>query len=230
MKLAVMQPYIFPYIGYYQLLNTSDVFVLYDDVTFIKNGFINRNRLKLNGEARWFTLPAKGASSNTKITEIELLDANNQKIFKSLEQNYTKSPFFQPVFSLFQQVIANQDRSVVSIAEASLRTVIQYLGLEKQIIRASQLDYPRTESAQSRLIQLCRLLGCDSYINSIGGKSLYDKASFKEAGICLSFISPRDITYPQGKGPFLPYLSIVDHLMWCSKDQVLDQLNAFTLE
>lgn len=230
MKLAVMQPYLFPYIGYYQLLVQSDIFVLYDDVTFIKNGFINRNRLKINNEAWWFTLPVSQASSHSKIYDIQLLDSRNRKIKKSVLQNYSRAPHFDEVYPIFCRVIDQSDRHAVSMAEASLRLILDYLNLEKKIIRASALEYDRSLPAHLKLISLAKLFDCDHYVNSAGGKALYEKKVFAELGVQLSFLIPALSEYAQGNGTFIRSLSMIDHLMWCSKDQVLSHLEQFTLE
>ena len=231
MKLAVMQPYLFPYIGYYQLINSADVFILYDDVSYIKNGYINRNRLKINGESHWFTLPAQSASCHSKISEVKLSDRFDKKLKTSIQQNYSKAPFFDEVYPLFCRVLDQTNRRASFLAEMSLTLVLNYLGINTRLIRASDLDYNRSLPASDRLIALTRLFECNHYINSIGGKQLYDKSYFLDQGIQLSFLrSTFNTTYDQGKPPFVPNLSFLDQLMWCSKERLHEDLESCRLE
>lgn len=224
---AVMQPYLFPYIGYYQLIYASDVFVIYDDVNFIKKSFINRNSILLNKKPYRFTHPIPSSSQNVLIKDLNY--TVDRKLIKTIQQAYSKAPFYNEVFSLIQEVIQSEERSVSKLNEKSIRLVFEYLGIEKQIYSASELDYDRDLSRAERLINLSKMFNCEHYLNSPGGKELYDKKSFLEKGIQLSFIESNVTPYNQLSSEFTPYLSIIDILMNCPKKQIIEMLKNYEL-
>lgn len=229
MKSAVMQPYLFPYLGYYQLVNSSDEFVLYDDVNYINGGYINRNNILVSGCSQRFTLPIIGASQNKKISELYFHN-NVRKVLKTIEQSYRKAPNFDAIFSIANNVLLDDDRRVVNITGKSIRIIFEYLNINKNIWLSSDIPNDKSLSAQDRIIEMSKFLKCDMYINSPGGKHLYNKAYFKNNGVTLKFINCLLSEYDQKNNIFVPYLSILDVLMWCSKDEVIKLLNEYELE
>lgn len=228
MNLAVMQPYLFPYIGYFQLIYASDLFLLYDDVSYIKGGYINRNTIVTpNGTCR-FTVPVPGASSNKLIYNLEY-SANIGKVLKTISESYSKSPFFEEIFPIIERVMTNEDRSISSICMKSYESIFSYLSLSKRFMKTSDLKYDRKASPRDRLIDFCHQFNADCYINSPGGKALYSKAEFKENSIELKFIETLPIQYSQKAPDFVPYLSIIDVLMNCSPEEVVSLLKEFEL-
>ena len=228
MKVAIMQPYLFPYLGYYQLVHAVDVFVLYDDVSFIKQGFINRNSILVNGQARRFTLPVPGASSNTLIKHLRFSDRTT-KLLKTFRQAYARAPHFDRVFPIVERVIGREDRSIVEVCRKGLSEVFEYLGLPLNVLLSSDIGYDRNGTAEEKVIQICKALGSDDYVNSIGGMELYSHASFKAKGCRLSFLEMQDVRYDQGQRSFVPNLSIIDALMWCDASKVEELMNAYVL-
>ncbi|MCE7648612.1 WbqC family protein [Vibrio fluvialis] len=224
--IAVMQPYIFPYLGYYQLVNLVDVFVLYDDVNFIKGGYINRNNILVNGAAQRFTLPVPGASSNKKICELSFsLDA--KKILKTISQAYSKAPFYSDVYPLIEMALQSEDRSIASVCQLGIKSVFDYLGVEKKIIKSTDLSYDRGASPADRLIEITKSFEDSIYVNSIGGQALYDKGYFYGRGVELKFLKMKSIQYTQSEAEFIPNLSIIDVLMWCEPKFVKKLLNEY---
>jgi hypothetical protein len=228
MKLAVMQPYLFPYIGYFQLIYAADLFLIYDDVSFIKQGYINRNSLlSLNGVVR-FTVPVPGASSNKLISRLEF-SSDISKVLKTLEQSYSKAPYFENVFPIIRESLEYGDRSIAEVCQKSYQAIFFYLGLERQFKKTSELEYDRTLSARDRLMALCHKFGADSYINAPGGKSLYAKDDFARQGVELNFIDSLPVEYSQGNREFVPNLSIIDVLMRCSPKESISLLKRYEL-
>jgi hypothetical protein len=228
MKLAVMQPYLFPYIGYFQLIDASDLFLVYDDVAYIKQGYINRNSvLSANGATR-FTVPVPGASSNKLISNLKF-STDVAKVLKTIEQGYSKALYFETVFPLVREILEHENRSIASVCMKSYQTIFSYLGLEKKIKKTSELDYDRTESARDRLIALCHKFEADCYINAPGGRSLYAKSDFAEHGVELKFIDSLPLEYRQGDGEFVPNLSIIDVLMHCPPEEVVSLIAQYEL-
>lgn len=228
MKLAVMQPYLFPYIGYFQLIYAADLFLIYDDVAYIKQGYINRNRiLSANGATR-FTIPVPGASSNKLISELAFSE-DVGKILRTIEQSYSKAPHFEEVFPMIRRALELDDRSIASVCQKSFEDIFSYLGLEKQFKKTSELDYDRSASARDRLIALCQQFGADSYINAPGGRKLYAKQDFAEKEIDLKFVDSLSVEYSQGNAEFVPNLSIIDVLMHCSPEEVKRLLSRYEL-
>ncbi|WP_027961064.1 WbqC family protein [Halomonas halodenitrificans] len=228
MKLAVMQPYLFPYIGYFQLIYASDLFFIYDDVSFIKQGYINRNNiLTANGTTR-FTVSVPGASSNKLISDLEF-SADVSKFLKSLEQSYSKADYFAVIFPMVCDILENDDRSIAKVCQKSYQAIFSYLGIEKQFKKTSELDYDRSASARDRLIALCHKFGADCYINAPGGRSLYAKTDFSEQGVDLKFIDSLPVEYQQSNREFVPNLSIIDVLMNCSPDEVVNLMKQYEL-
>lgn len=225
---GIMQPYLFPYIGYYQLVNLSDVFIIYDDVTFIKQSYINRNSILINEESYRFTLPVVGASSFKLINQLEYSDS--RKLLKTIQQTYVRAPYFSDVFEIIKEVLMSEDRSVSIINFMSIIKVFEYLGIEKKILLSSQINYNREDSREDRLISIAKKFGCSKYVNSPGGKKLYNKDYFLERGIKLSFINSKIISYKQLSENFTPYLSIIDILMFCDKSKIKDMLSLYELE
>jgi len=227
-KIAVMQPYLFPYIGYYQLVNLTDVFIVYDDVTFIKRGYINRNSILIDREPRRFNIPVIGASQNVLIQNLHYAPVG--KLLKTIEQSYSKAPYYQDVIELITNVLNNDDRNISKLNALSIANVFNYLEIEKKILFASELDYNREANRADRLIALAKLQDCNHYINSPGGKELYKKEYFYNEGIKLSFIESEIEPYPQLAKQFIPYLSMIDVLMNCSKEQIALMLDKFKLQ
>lgn len=223
-----MQPYLFPYLGYYQLVHAVDNFVFYDDVTFIKGGYINRNNICSNGKAQRFTVPVPGMSSNVLINKLSF-DSNVKKQLKSIEQAYAKAPFFKDIFPIVVSVLNDDKRNVAHICRLSITRVIDYLGIEKSYDYSSELSYERDVPAAKKLVNISKSLGSSEYVNSPGGKSLYSKDYFLKHGIKLNFIEMGEYQYNQNSNVFLPNLSMIDILMWNSKNEVVELLNKYNL-
>ena len=231
MKLAIMQPYIFPYIGYFQLIKAVDKFVIYDDVNFINRGWINRNRILVNGKDSLFTIPLKEASQNKLINEIEVNwdDAWKSKWLKTLEQSYKKAPFFQQVLPIIEQTLGQEKTIFSEIIVENLRLINAYLGITTEIISSSSI-YQNTElKAQTRIVDICLQEKANHYINPIGGIELYQKEVFEEKGMQLNFIKSKPVQYPQLKNEFVPWLSILDVLMFNSVEQIQTFLDSYEL-
>lgn len=231
MTLAIMQPYFFPYIGYFQLINAVDKFVVYDDVHFINKGWINRNNILVGGKANLFTIPLKGASQNLLIREIELenIEGFSKKFVKTIEQSYKKAPFFNNGFEIVERVFNTFGGNIGELATKSLTETCDYLGLKTEIVPSSVIYQNQHLKAQERILDICLQEKTAHYINPIGGLELYNKELFAQNGILLNFIKSKRVEYPQFKNEFVPWLSMIDILMFCSKDQIHGFLNEYEL-
>lgn len=236
MTLAIMQPYFLPYVGYMQLMNAVDTFVLYDDVAFINRGWINRNRLLINGQEHLFTVPLKDASQNKRINEVHLADDPKwrSKLLKTIEQGYRKAPFYQVVMPLTEKIINFTTDSIADLIHFSLVDLNQYLGLTTHLVASSSIYNNVDMKAQERILDICRQENATQYINPIGGMDLYDKPTFAQTGIELNFIKSKRIEYSQfsrnsGAGDFIPWLSILDILMFNDVASVKAMLNEYEL-
>ncbi|GIC12905.1 hypothetical protein VCSRO52_1776 [Vibrio cholerae] len=226
--IAVMQPYIFPYLGYYQLVNMADVFVLYDDVNFIKGGYINRNNILVDGAAQRFTLPVPGASSNKKICELSFSSDIN-KVLKTISQAYSKAPFYSDVYPLIEMILQTEKRNIATVCQVGIKSVFDYLGVDKKIIKSTDLTYDRGASPADRLIEITKLFDDSVYVNSIGGQALYDKGYFDTRGVELKFMKMKSVQYSQAEDEFIPNLSMIDVLMWNNKEKIKQILEKYEL-
>ncbi|MBO0952420.1 WbqC family protein [Fibrella forsythiae] len=232
MTLAIMQPYVLPYIGYIQLLNAVDTFVFYDDVAFINRGWVNRNRLLVNGNEYLFTIPLKDASQNKLIREIEL--ANDPKwrgkLLKTIEQSYRKAPQYGVIMPMAERIINFQADTIADYIFHSFSELTTHLGITTRLVASSTVYENGHLKAQERIVDICRQEGAERYINPIGGTELYSQSAFEPIGCELRFIQPRRVTYPQtGGGEFVPWLSIVDLLMNLDAETIRPLLTEFDL-
>ena len=232
-KLAIMQPYIFPYLGYFQLVNAVDTFVFYDDVNFIKRGWINRNKILVNGKEKLVSFPCIHASQNKLINEVEinLEDKAYSKFLQTLEQAYSKAPNFEVVHELISNLFKQEHTSIASLAAASCMNVSTYLDLNTKFTFSSKaFSSSKGMEKQNRLVVISKECNSSTYINAIGGLDLYKKEDFKKENIDLFFLQPKLPEYTQLSNEFIPGLSIIDVLMMNSKEDVIFMLNNFYLK
>lgn len=231
MKLGIMQPYFFPYIGYWQLIHAVDTFVIYDDVNFIKGGWINRNFILLNGQPKRISLKLHGSSPNKLINEIEIFnnDIDNKKILKMVENAYQKAPFFDNIYNIFIDILEFKEKNLAKYIENSILHIINYFGLKRKIVVSSDIDKDNYLMGKYKVMEICKKLNASEYYNSIGGVKLYDKKEFSSHGFTLKFIDTKNIFYKQFDNDFIPNLSILDAMMFNSKEQILQLLNKYSL-
>lgn len=228
-KIAIMQPYFFPYLGYFQLINAVDRFVIYDDVAFIKQGYVNRNSILLDGKAFLITLPCH-ISSFKLINQVEIFSNKQAKsILKTICLAYKKAPFFNDVYPIIEQTILWKNNSLSEALTFSITKILNYLGIEKEIIVSSTIKKDLTLSAEAKVIDIVKYLNGTTYINTIGGLSLYTKDNFKEQGIDLKFIKMKseEIKYNQFKNEFIPNLSIIDVMMFNDVKTINNMLDKY---
>lgn len=231
MKLAIMQPYFFPYIGYFQLIAAVDKFVIYDDVNYIKRGWINRNRILLNGTPYTFTIPVLKASQNVSISEIRINPETKwrKKLLVSIEHAYKNAPYFSDVFPLIETAVYHDCASIGTYALQSLKAVVEYLGLNTEIVDSSSIYSNKELKGSNRILDICLKEKATTYINPPGGAELYDSNEFENAGIKLHFIHTEKVKYDQFNEAFTENLSMIDVLMFNSPLEIKELLKEYRL-
>lgn len=232
--LAIVQPYLFPYIGYFQLLNYVDEFILYDDVQYMKGGWINRNRILEDGKPVFITFPVEKGNLDAHISEKKLVKntrrRTNRKLLNRITHCYKAAPYFDTVFPLIERIVQNNIDNLCEYIEYSLRVITDYLSISTQIVFSSLLDKNDSElSGQDRVIKICVSRNATVYVNAIGGIELYDKSEFRENGIELYFLKSQISEYPQNSCEFIPNLSIIDVMMFNNVDTIVEMLSDYTL-
>lgn len=230
MIMAGSQPYFMPYIGYWQLINAVDVFVIGDDYNYIKKGWINRNRILQNKEIQYFGVEVYHPSSFIYINEHVLSESfdPNKKIYQ-LKVAYEKAPYFDDGIELMRRILYCKEKNLADFLEHSIRCVCSYLGITTKIIRSSSIPGNSEYRREYRIYDQCKYMGADTYINAIGGRELYSYEQFHNQGIKLGFIQTGDVQYKQFNNEFIPYLSILDVIMFNSKEEIREMLAQHTI-
>ena len=231
MQLAIMQPYIFPYLGYFQLINAVDKFIFYDDVNFIKRGWVNRNNILINGKASLFSIPLTKPSQNNKINETRIIADQKwkHKFLTKVAIAYKKAPYFETVFPLVEESIESNFSLISDLAIHSIQTTAGYLGINT-VFQLSSKRYPdQNLKGQHRILDICMKENAKAYINPIGGKDIYSSALFSKNDIDLFFIQSESIHYKQFQNSFISNLSIIDVLMFNDVKETRNLLSKFNL-
>ena len=223
-----MQPYFLPYLGYFQLIKAVDKYVIYDDVNFIKGGWINRNRILLNGNAFMINLPMQGASPFKKINEIQV-GLNKDKVLQTITHAYRKSPNFNDVFPLISNIILFDNKNLALYISNSIIQIAKYLQLNTEFVLSSEIKKDNNLKAQDKVISICKILGATSYLNAIGGEELYNKTIFAKENINLNFLKTKSIKYQQYNSEFISGLSILDILMFNSVEEINVMLDYYEI-
>lgn len=228
-----MQPYFAPYLGYFQLMHAVDEFIIYDDVEYTKKGWINRNRILVNGSDELITLPLQKDSDYALIGNRFLADTwqtERIKILNKIRESYRKAPFFNVFFPILETILYFEDRNLFRFLQYSIAAFNQYIGLTTPVVVSSTIEIDHGLKGKQRVIRMCQARGCSVYINPIGGIDLYDKNEFRMHEIDLRFLRMKPVTYHQFGDVFIPSLSIIDVLMFNSREDVALLLEKFDLE
>jgi hypothetical protein len=217
-----MQPYFFPYIGYFQFINSVDVFLIYDDVNYINKGWINRNYILINNQTNLFSVPLIKASQNKLINEIQIDYSTNwkEKFIRKIETAYRKAPYFHNTMELITLVLDDKYRYICDLALASIKSVSKFLEINTKIIDSSRGLENKYLKGQDRIIDICKKMNAKQYINPLGGIDLYDKESFDREKIKLHFVKAESTAYCQFANSFVSNLSIIDVMMFNSQEQI----------
>ena len=230
MKLGIMQPYFMPYIGYFQLMKAVDKYVVYDDVNYIKGGWANRNHILINGEKEMFTVTLQKASPNKLFNEIVIGD-DFKKLMKTLQMNYSRAINFDQTMVLMERIISFPNKQLAVFIANSFREILSYLSVETEILMSSEIPKDNSLRGKDKIIQICEILGADTYYNAVGGKNLYDHAEFREHGITLNFVDSLPQVYSQlHTREFVSGLSMIDVLMNNTKDKVNSLLESYQIK
>jgi WbqC-like protein family len=221
MRLAIMQPYFFPYIGYFQLIAAVDMFILYDNIKYTKKGWISRNRMLQNGKDAMFSLSLKSDSDSLDVCERELAaDFNRDKLLNQFNGAYRRAPYFAQTFPLVEQIVRHEDTNLFRFLHHSIVRTCEHLGIATEIRISSGIAIDHDLKNQDKVLALCEALGATTYVNAIGGMELYSKETFREKGIELKFIKSKPFEYAQFGDAFVPWLSIIDVMMFNPLDTI----------
>jgi hypothetical protein len=233
MKLAVMQPYFFPYLGQFDLLNHVDEWIAYDSAQYIRHGWVNRNRV-LHPTSGWqyITVPLKKHPYTTPINQTEITsEAWKGQIFKQLQHYHMDAPYYKEVICFLEDGLAAEETSLAALNVALFRKTARRLGIETPIEIFSEMDLPMEplRGPENLALAICRAAGANEYINPPGGANLYSPASFIRHGIKLTIQSFTPMPYSCGRFEFIPNLSVVDVMMWNSSEAIKYYLDTFRL-
>lgn len=249
-----MQPYFFPYIGYFQLIHAVDRFFLYDHLDYSRGGWVSRNRILETGRGpSWISVPIVAPRHTQTIRDTKLNEATDwrRRLLRTLAQNYRRAPFLDETLALVERVLGTDTDSLAELNARSIVEVCDLVGIAtevdsdstpfdqmEEVLRDEATDYrshypwlrldPPVRKVVRALV-LCRSLGADVFVNAIGGRALYDKAVFADHGVDLYFVQKRPIEYPQLDRAFVPDLSIIDVLMNCGPGRTAELVAEYDL-
>ena len=212
-----MQPYFFPYIGYFQLIAAADLFIVYDNIKYTKKGWINRNRILRNGKDVIISLPLKKDPDSCDVRERQLApEFNPAKLLNRIAEAYRGAPYINQTLALASETLQFKSNNLFTFLHNSIARTCSHLGIETKIVISSDVSVDHDLRSQERVVAICKATGAKTYINLIGGVELYSRDAFLKTGIDLKFLRTKFIEYEQFGGNFVPSLSIIDVLMFNS--------------
>ncbi len=231
MVVAIMQPYFFPYIGYFQLMAAADAFVFYDDAQYMKGGWINRNRILRDNAAAWWTFPIVHDDYRLPIRQRSYVRGPDplRSLLGKIEGAYSHAPYYRSIFPLITELLYSKNDNVADYNVGILKALSRQLGIKCSFLSSSDIGNNSGLQGQARVVDICRQLGAGKFINPIGGLELYEKAAFADAKTSLGFLQARTTDYPQFVTPHLPFLSIIDVMMFNSENRIADMLAEYDL-
>lgn len=225
MRAAIMQPYFFPYIGYFQLIAAVDLFIVYDNIKYTKKGWINRNRMLQNGKDVMFSLPLRSDSDYLDVCERELAaNFNRDKLLNQINGAYQRAPYFAQTFPLLEQIVQHEESNLFRFLHHSIVKTCEHLGITTVIKISSEVAIDHGLKNQDKVLALCEAVSAKTYVNASGGVDLYSKETFREKSIELKFIQSKRFEYLQFGNAFVPWLSIIDVLMFNSLAEINEKL------
>ena len=233
MKIGIMQPYFIPYVGYFQLINLVDQFVIYDNIQYTKKGWIKRNRILLNNKVKTISLPLKKDSDFLDIKERQLASnwgIEKKKILNTIKSAYRKSPYFEEGCRLVNSILDVSNNNLFDYLFETIKIINNYLQISTPIVKSSDIKIDHCLRSSFKIIEICKKTNSKTYINSIGGLNLYDKKEFKKQKIELKFIKTLNFKYNQISNDFHENLSIIDIIMNCSNEEIKNILLSYKLE
>lgn len=235
MKLGIMQPYFFPYIGYFQLIAACDKYIFFDTPQFERRSWMNRNRIINIAEgSTYISVPVVKAPQKTAICDMHINNSTDwrEKLLAQLEVYKKRAPYYRETMEIVRSVIARETDSLVEMSVASVIESCKYMGLDLDwdIFSQMELDVPSDCEPDEWALEICRALGADEYVNAPGGEAFFDKSKYQRAGIKLEFLQPELLPYTQRIGRFEPGLSIIDVMMYNSPEKIREMLNAYSLK
>lgn len=230
MIVAGNQPYFIPYVAYWQLMKACDLFLIGDDYAFIKSGWVQRNRILHQGKPAYFGLEINDISCHRLINQTELINTDFPKKLKMLYHDYRAAPYFEQGYGLMEKIFSCEETNLTNFLMNSIEIIREYLGIKTKIMYTSQLEGNSRFKCEQRIFDFCERLGCTTYINAIGGLSLYKKDEFAEHGVELKFIHSHCREYKQFGENFVPGLSILDVIMFNSREEIVQMLDEYTTE
>ncbi len=232
MKIAIMQPYFFPYIGYFQLMNAVDEFVLYDNIQYTKKGWINRNRILANGKDSYITIPLRKDSDFLDIRDRYIAaswDTERKKVLNRISEAYRKAPCFDTVYPLLEGCMNFGETNLFAFILNSLHAIKRYLKIETPFVISSTLPIDHALKGDRKVIAICKERNADTYWNPIGGIQLYSRETFAAHGISLHFLKANEVPYNQFTNEFVPFLSIADVMMFNDRNSIIQMLPSYIL-
>ncbi len=232
-KVAIMQPYLFPYIGYFQLMNAVDEFVVYDNIQYTKKGWINRNRILVNGKDEYISAPLKKDSDFLNVKDRFLADTwptEKKKTLNKITECYRKAPSYNEAMPVIESCLLFEDQNLFNYIFNSLKVLTDHFGIETKLTISSILKLNHELRSAEKVVAICKALAATEYINPIGGTELYNKEQFSKENLQLHFLKTDNIVYKQFENEFIPFLSIVDIMMFNTKEEVRTMLNAYNLQ
>ena len=233
MKLAIMQPYFFPYIGYFQLINEVHEFVVYDNIEYTKKGWISRNRILVNNIDAYVSLPLKKDSDYLLVKDrflADTWDAERKKLLNRILESYRKAPYFKETYEVVEKCIMYEDHNLFNFIFHSIQTLVKHLCIDTKLTFSSSIIIDHQLKSEDKVIAICKEQKANTYINPIGGVSLYDKERFRSHNLELQFQKSNAIYYKQFSNEFIPWLSIIDVMMFNSCDEISSFLTNYSKE
>jgi len=220
-KTAIMQPYFMPYIGYFQLIQAADLFVVYDNIQYTKKGWINRNRFLRNGGDATFSIPLSKASDYLDVRDRTVAgEFDPGALMNVIAGAYRKAPYFKETSKLLEEILHFEDLNLFRFILHSLEKTCRHLGIPTAFLISSEIGIDHALRGQDKVLAICEATRADQYLNSIGGVALYSREAFLDRGIDLRFVKPGMVEYPQFGAPFVPWLSIIDVMMFNTVEQI----------
>jgi hypothetical protein len=216
------------------LIKIADEFILFDTPQYIRHGWIERNRiLKLDGDPLYFKVPLQKHKRETAIKDIVINnDVNWKNKIKAQLGSYKKNaPYFYQVIELLDRIFEKEYTSIVVLNFDTLRTICDYLEIQTSIKIWSEMGVAIEEvnAPDEWALNICKALDADSYYNPPGGIDFFDRKKYKSSGIEIKFLEYKPESYKQLSDEFVPYLSILDVLMFNSKEEIQKMLNSYEL-